>query len=83
MRARNPCLFTRRLLRGRYDGFMQTFLQSEPGKLVWLWPGVKPTSDRVAPLGPTAGRRPRTKFHIESRARAAGDDRIFSAVKMH
>jgi hypothetical protein len=34
MRARNPCLLIRRLLRGRYDGFMKSCLQSEPGKLV-------------------------------------------------
>jgi hypothetical protein len=34
MRARKPCLLIRRLLRGRYDGFMRAFLQSEPGKLV-------------------------------------------------
>lgn len=27
MRARNPCLAIRRLLRGRYDGFMKRFLQ--------------------------------------------------------
>ena len=47
MRALNPCLLIRRLLRGRYDGFMRTFLQSEPGKLVWRGPRVKPT-DRDA-----------------------------------
>jgi len=34
MRARKPCLLIRRLLRGRYDGFMRASLQSEPGKLV-------------------------------------------------
>ena len=34
MRARKPCLLIRRLLRGRYDGFMRAFLQSEPGNLV-------------------------------------------------
>lgn len=34
MRARNPCLLIRRLLRGLYDGFMNAPLQSEPGKLV-------------------------------------------------
>jgi hypothetical protein len=34
MRARNPCLLIRRLLRGRYEGFIRNFLQSEPGKLV-------------------------------------------------
>jgi hypothetical protein len=33
MRARNPCLLTRRLFRGRYDGFIRGILQSEPGKL--------------------------------------------------
>ena len=26
MRARNPCLLIRRLLRGRYDGFIRAFL---------------------------------------------------------
>jgi len=34
MRVRKPCLLIRRLLRGRYDGFMRASLQSEPGKLV-------------------------------------------------
>ena len=33
MRARNPCLLTRRLLRGRYDGFMATGLFNEPENL--------------------------------------------------
>src|SRR5215213_673792 len=34
IRARKPCLLIRRLLRGRYDGFIRGVLQSEPGKLV-------------------------------------------------
>jgi hypothetical protein len=34
IRARNPCLVMRRLFRGRYDGFIEGFLPSEPGKLV-------------------------------------------------
>jgi hypothetical protein len=34
MRARNPCLLMRRLLRGRYDGFMATGLFNEPENLV-------------------------------------------------
>jgi hypothetical protein len=34
IRARNPCLLIRRLFRGRYDGFMRSFLPSEPRKLV-------------------------------------------------
>ncbi len=34
IRARNPCLLMRRLFRGRYDGFIRGFLQSEPRKLV-------------------------------------------------
>ena len=34
MRARNPCVLIRRLLRGRYDGFIGRPLQSEPVKLV-------------------------------------------------
>jgi hypothetical protein len=42
MRARKPCLLIRRLLRGRYDGFMRAFLQSEPGKLVRDSTTVKP-----------------------------------------
>jgi len=42
MRARKPCLLIRRLLRGRYDGFMRAFLQSEPGKLVRDSTMVKP-----------------------------------------
>jgi hypothetical protein len=42
MRARKPCLLIRRLLRGRYDGFMRAFLQSEPGKLVRDSTRVKP-----------------------------------------
>jgi hypothetical protein len=33
IRARNPCLLTRRLFRGRYDGFIRGILPSEPGKL--------------------------------------------------
>jgi hypothetical protein len=35
IRARNPCLLIRRLLRGRYDGFIREILPSEPRKLVW------------------------------------------------
>jgi hypothetical protein len=42
MRARKPCLLIRRLLRGRYDGFMRASLQSEPGKLVRDSTVVKP-----------------------------------------
>ena len=34
MRARNPCVLIRRLLRGRYDGFIGRPLQSERVKLV-------------------------------------------------
>jgi len=34
MRARNPCLLIRRLLRGRYDGFIGIHLQNEPGNVV-------------------------------------------------
>jgi hypothetical protein len=34
IRARNPCLLMRRLFRGRYDGFIRGYLQSEPRKLV-------------------------------------------------
>jgi hypothetical protein len=33
IRARNPCLLMRRLLRGRYDGFIRDVLQNEPRKL--------------------------------------------------
>jgi hypothetical protein len=47
MRARNPCLLIRRLLRGRYEGFIGSFLQSEPGKLVWRRAGVKQTAERT------------------------------------
>jgi hypothetical protein len=47
MRARNPCLLIRRLLRGRYDGFMRAFLQSEPGKLVRKWGVVKTDGQAV------------------------------------
>jgi hypothetical protein len=50
MRARNPCLLIRRLLRGRYEGFIGSFLQSEPGKLVWRGAGVK-LSPRAASYG--------------------------------
>ena len=34
IRARNPCLLMRRLLRGRYDGFIATGLSNEPENLV-------------------------------------------------
>jgi hypothetical protein len=33
MRARNPCVLTRRLFRGLYEGFIPGILQSEPRKL--------------------------------------------------
>lgn len=42
IRARNPCLLIRRLLRGRYDGFIVFDpCQSEPWKLVGHATGVK------------------------------------------
>ena len=49
MRARKPCLLIRRLLRGRYDGFMRAFLQSEPGKLVRDLTMVKPRTTAAMP----------------------------------
>ena len=33
IRARKPCLLTRRRLRGRYDGFMTLFPSNEPDNL--------------------------------------------------
>ena len=47
IRARNPCLLIRRLLRGRYDGFMRVLPQSEPRKLVRETGQVKKRTERA------------------------------------
>ena len=87
MRARNPCLFTRRLLRGRYDGFMQVFLQSEPGKL--LWRSLRVKRNGAAPGTPWPKRRGlEARRFLRAHARiSCQEERAiecdFSAVKTH
>jgi hypothetical protein len=67
IRARNPCLLIRRLLRGRYDGFIWLTLQSEPLKLVRREGEIKTGGDERADgrTGRRAAKAAETRFSRE------------------